>query len=275
MQCASSITTSPAVDASSGSTSSRKPGLFNRSGETSSTSTAPDRIVSYTSPHCSLLALFTVTAWMPARSAAAIWLRINASNGEMITVGPAPPSRSNAVATKYTADLPHPVRCTTNARCRPCTRASTAVHWSSRNRASSRPTNARRWNSARSRRSVVVPGEVMTIRLPRRSDSAPDPISRRTRSRLSPERARRLTLDDPAVSGPHSGRDPLRRVGLQGGEIRQPPGARTHSCRLSQPVPRSRGCRTVRDRRQRAPPPSRPHCWRSENETPTPGTTSR
>ena len=33
-----------------------------------------------------------------------------------MTVGPAPPARSNAVATKYTADLPHPVRCTTSAR---------------------------------------------------------------------------------------------------------------------------------------------------------------
>ena len=31
-----------------------------------------------------------VTARMPARSAAAIWLRISASSGEMITVGPAP-----------------------------------------------------------------------------------------------------------------------------------------------------------------------------------------
>ena len=31
-----------------------------------------------------------VTARMPARSAAAIWLRISASSGETITVGPAP-----------------------------------------------------------------------------------------------------------------------------------------------------------------------------------------
>ena len=49
-----------------------------------------------------------------------------------MTVGPAPAARSNAVATKYTADLPHPVRCTTNARRRCTTRAWIAVHWSSR-----------------------------------------------------------------------------------------------------------------------------------------------
>ena len=41
-----------------------------------------------------------VTARMPARSAAAIWLRMRASSGEMITVGPAPVARSRAVATK-------------------------------------------------------------------------------------------------------------------------------------------------------------------------------
>ena len=37
-----------------------------------------------------------VTARMPARSAAAIWLRIRASSGEMITVGPAPSARSSS-----------------------------------------------------------------------------------------------------------------------------------------------------------------------------------
>jgi hypothetical protein len=42
----------------------------------------------------------TVTAVMPARPAAAIWLRIKASRGETMTVGPAPEARNSAVATK-------------------------------------------------------------------------------------------------------------------------------------------------------------------------------
>jgi hypothetical protein len=46
------------------------------------------------------LAELTVTARMPARSAASIWLRIRASSGDTITVGPAPAARSRAVATK-------------------------------------------------------------------------------------------------------------------------------------------------------------------------------
>ena len=78
-----------------------------------------------------------VTARMPARSAAAIWLRIRASSGDTITVGPLPCARSSAVATKYTADLPQPVRCTTSARRRSATSAAIAVHWSSRSTASS------------------------------------------------------------------------------------------------------------------------------------------
>ena len=105
------------VAASSGSTSSRKPGLFNRSGRNQQHVDLAAR-GSRRAPraHSSALAELIVTARMPARSAASIWLRINASSGEMITVGPAPPSRSSAVATKYTADLPQPVRCTTSAR---------------------------------------------------------------------------------------------------------------------------------------------------------------
>jgi hypothetical protein len=37
---------------------------------------------------------------MPARSAALIWLRMSASSGLTMTVGPAPRARSRAVATK-------------------------------------------------------------------------------------------------------------------------------------------------------------------------------
>ncbi len=100
MQCASSTTTSPAVAASRGSTSSRKPGLFSRSGETSSTSTSPAATRAWTADQSWTLAELMVSARMPARWAASTWLRISASSGEMITVGPAPAARSSAVATK-------------------------------------------------------------------------------------------------------------------------------------------------------------------------------
>ena len=50
--------------------------------------------------HSCVFAEFTVTAWIPARSAASIWLRIRASSGETITDGPAPLARSSAVAVK-------------------------------------------------------------------------------------------------------------------------------------------------------------------------------
>ena len=73
-------------------------------------------------------------ARIPARAAASIWFRISASSGDTITVGPAPRARNSAVARKYTADLPQPVRWTTRAR-RPATSALIAVHWSSRSRA--------------------------------------------------------------------------------------------------------------------------------------------
>ncbi len=86
--------------ASSGSTASRKPGLLSRSGLTSRTSTSPRPTSSYTLRQSSTLLLLTVTARMPARCAAAIWLRIRASSGLTMTVGPAPWARSSAVATK-------------------------------------------------------------------------------------------------------------------------------------------------------------------------------
>src|SRR5215831_14179318 len=155
MQCASSITISPAVFVSCGSTLSRNPGLFSRSGLTSRTSTAPASISAWTCCHSSRLAELIVRAWMPARTAASTWLRISASSGETITVGPAPRARSSAVATKYTADLPQPVRCTTRTRRRPVTSSLIAVHWSSRSRASS-PASARRYPSAAVRISESV-----------------------------------------------------------------------------------------------------------------------
>ena len=41
-----------------------------------------------------------VRAPIPARAAASTWLRISASSGETITVGPPPRARSSAVAMK-------------------------------------------------------------------------------------------------------------------------------------------------------------------------------
>ena len=100
MQCASSTTSSPAVSVSWGNTSSRKDGLLRRSGLTRSTSISPASTRARMACQSSMLVELIVAARMPARSAASIWLRISASSGEMITVGPAPIARSSAVATK-------------------------------------------------------------------------------------------------------------------------------------------------------------------------------
>ncbi len=88
--------------ASRGSTLSRKSGLLSRSGLISRTSTVPAAISAAISSHSSRLALLIVRARIPARAAASTWLRISASSGETITVGPtaAPLPRSRAVATK-------------------------------------------------------------------------------------------------------------------------------------------------------------------------------
>ena len=100
MQCASSITTSPADRLSSGSTWSRNDGLFSRSGLTSSTSAWPAATSAYSASHSVVLAELMVRARMPAPFAASTWLRISASSGDTITVGPAPRARSSAVAMK-------------------------------------------------------------------------------------------------------------------------------------------------------------------------------
>lgn len=87
-----------------GRTPSRKSGLLSRSGLISSTSTAPVWISAVISSHSSRFAELIVRARMPALAAASTWLRINASSGETMTVGPAwwpcSRSRSRAVATK-------------------------------------------------------------------------------------------------------------------------------------------------------------------------------
>ena len=88
MQCASSITSSPTEAANSGSMSSRKRGLLSRSGLISSRSIVSAASRSRTSSHSSRLVLLIVCARSPSRSAAAIWLRISASSGLTISVGP-------------------------------------------------------------------------------------------------------------------------------------------------------------------------------------------
>lgn len=142
MQCASSTTSMPIRAISVGICSSRNFGLFRRSGETRSTSTSSRASAAWVSPHSCAFAELIDTARTPARAAAATWSRIRASSGDTRTVGPPPRRRSRRVARKYTADLPHPVRCTTRARCRCSTRAEIASSWPGWNTASGRPVSA-------------------------------------------------------------------------------------------------------------------------------------
>ena len=113
----------------------------------------PAAMRSWISSQSSVFAELTVSAAMPARRAAAIWSRMSASSGETTNVGPAPCSRSRAVATKYTADFPHPVRWTTSARRRSSTSASMAASWSGRMTASG-PASARMSSPDRSASAV-------------------------------------------------------------------------------------------------------------------------
>ncbi len=108
----------------------------------------PSASSSPTASHSSRLVLLIVCARSPSRCAAAIWLRISASSGLMISVGPAPASRSSAVATKYTADLPHPVRWTQSTRARSSTTSGIASSWSGRNSAAGSPVSVRRRSRA-------------------------------------------------------------------------------------------------------------------------------
>ncbi len=170
MQCASSTTRSPILRTSWGSCSSRNDGLLSRSGDTSSTSTSSRSSCASTSRHSCAFVELIATARTPARWAAAIWSRMRARRGETSTVGPAPRRRSSSVATKYTADLPHPVRCTTSARRRPSTSASIASNCPSWNSASSRPTRVRRTSRAWARTGIV---EVMRSTLPHATDARP------------------------------------------------------------------------------------------------------
>ena len=86
--------------ANSGSISSRKRGLLSRSGLISSRSMPSSARRSRIPFHSSRLVLLMVCARSPSRSAAAIWLRMSASSGLTMSVGPAWASRSSAVATK-------------------------------------------------------------------------------------------------------------------------------------------------------------------------------
>ena len=110
-------------------------------GLTSSTSTSPARTASWIGSQLSMLVELMVTARMPARSAAAIWLRIRASSGDTMTVGPAPALAQQQGRDEVDRRLaPQPVRCTTSAR-----RRSTAS-------ARSPPTGPRAGRRRRTRR---------------------------------------------------------------------------------------------------------------------------
>ena len=103
----------------------------------------------------STLALLSVTARSPERSAAATWSRMRASSGEMTSVGPLPCARRRPEAIQYTADLPQPVRWITTTLRRSATNASMAAHWSSRSTAAG-PARRVRWSCAVARRPVVA-----------------------------------------------------------------------------------------------------------------------
>ena len=128
MQCASSTTSKPIRSAIGYKTVSIKSWFAKRSGETSKQSTSPCSNLSLMRCHSSLFVEFNVSAVIPNRSAAATWLRIRASKGEMIIVGPAPRSRKILLAMKYTALFPQPVRWTTSSFRRWFTTASMASH---------------------------------------------------------------------------------------------------------------------------------------------------
>src|SRR5277367_4735220 len=70
------------------------------SGEMSRMSKALRFSATSTALQSSLFSELIVNARTPMRSAAAIWLRISASNGEISRTGPAPSSRNSLVAMK-------------------------------------------------------------------------------------------------------------------------------------------------------------------------------
>src|ERR1700712_3985465 len=165
MQCASSTTSRPTRSANSGSIELRNSGLLRRSGLISSRSTSSLSSARLISDQSSRLVELIVRALRPSRSAAATWLRISASSGETISVGPAPRARSSEVATKYTADLPQPVRCTQSTRARSVTRSLIASSWCSRKEAFGPASWCRRASASASNfGSIAEPGagEVIT-----------------------------------------------------------------------------------------------------------------
>ena len=107
----------------------------------------------------SMLVELMVTARMPARSAAAIWLRISASSGETITVGPGALARAAARWRRS-----RPPTCPSRCAARPAPGAGRRPAPRSRStgpraaRASSRPTSARRWPRPRGAAYVVGVG---------------------------------------------------------------------------------------------------------------------
>ena len=78
----------------------RKRSFASRSGEISNMSISPRASRASVADQLSTLSELIVAARTPIRSAATIWLRINASKGEISNAGPAPASRSSLVAMK-------------------------------------------------------------------------------------------------------------------------------------------------------------------------------
>ena len=85
---------------STGMTAAANSGLASRSGDTSTRSTSSACSRSVSSATVVLVDELTVMHRSPSRLAARIWLRINASSGEISSVGPSPCWRRMLVATK-------------------------------------------------------------------------------------------------------------------------------------------------------------------------------
>ena len=139
MQCASSTTSNGRTSAIAGSTVERNLWFPNRSGEIRRRSTSPRSISASMRVHLSTLDELMVRVATPILFAASSWLRINASKGDTKSVGPAPRTRNNLAAMKYTMLLPQPARCTRSNRLLPLISSCIASHWPSRNSAESSP----------------------------------------------------------------------------------------------------------------------------------------
>ena len=126
-----------------------------------------------------MLVELIVTARMPARSAAAIWLRISASSGLTITVGPAPSRAQQQRRHEVDRRLAPPGALHDQRPPVADRERLDRRHWSSRSSASSRPTSARRCASAsrRTSRSAVVRSRLVSTSGVRRTARSPQALA--------------------------------------------------------------------------------------------------